>query len=227
MSPPVPYIEHVYLPTLFEMGVRATLTHRVWGFYPQGGGEIAVEIAGNATLAPLLRIERGAPQAVGGLAFVSRLPSHIPQRMSDRARSLLRTAEFPRVHVEPAHVKAPGTGAGIALWVRYARGCAGSSALGRKGLPSEAVAEMACEPLLHHHRANAAADPHLGDQLVLPFVLAGGTSRATISKVTPHLLTNAWVARQFELAEVRVTGAPGEPGTLEVVGTDFVRSQSL
>ena len=222
MSPPAPYIEHVYLPTLFEMGVHARLTHRLWGFYPQGGGELEVEIAGRAVLRPLDLTERGAPERVDGIACVAKLPSHIPQRMSDRARAILSQAGLPRVSVEPQHVTSPGTGAGLFLTAHYAQARAGFRALGRRGLPSEEVAELACRELLEHHRTGAAVDPHLGDQLVLPFVLAQGTSRAAnrvcaaISRVTQHLLTNVWVAAHFDLPAARVTGEEGQPGMLVV-----------
>jgi len=216
MSPPAPYIEHVYLPTLFEMGVHARLTHRLWGFYPQGGGELDVEIAGRATLRPLDLTARGAPERVDGAACAAKLPSHIPQRMSDRARALLNQAALPHVLIEPQHVISPGAGAGLFLTAQYARARAGFSALGRRGLPSEEVAELACRALLEHHRTGAAVDPHLGDQLVLPFVLAQGMSRAAVSRVTQHLLTHVWVAAHFDLPPARVTGAEGQPGTLIV-----------
>ena len=216
MSPPAPYLEHVYLPTLFEMGVQARMAHRLWGFYPQGGGELDVEIAGHATLRPLDLTERGTPERVDGAACVAKLPSHIPQRMSDRARALLSQAGLPRVSIEPQHITSPGTGAGLFLTAHYAQSRAGFSALGRRGLPSEEVAELACRALLDHHRTGAAVDPHLGDQLVLPFVLAQGVSRAAVSRVTQHLLTNVWVAVHFDLPAARVTGEEGQPGTLSV-----------
>ncbi len=216
LSPPTPYLEQVFLPVLFEMGVRVQLTHRAWGFYPQGGGELEVEIAGRATLRPLDLTERGAPERVAGLAFVAKLPSHIPQRMSDRARAVLTQAGLPRVSIEPQHVPAPGVGAGIFLTVEYTQSRAGFVALGRQGLPSEQVAEMACRELLDHHRSGAPVDPHLGDQLVLPFVLARGVSRAAVSRVTQHLLTNVWVAGHFDLPPARVIGEEGQPGMLIV-----------
>jgi RNA 3'-terminal phosphate cyclase (ATP) len=219
MSPPVPYLEHIYLPTLFEMGVQARLTHRVWGFYPQGGGEVEFEIAGSATLRPVDLTERGAPERVEGIAFAAKLPSHIPQRMSDRARRvLLGGAGFPRVDVEPQHVTAQGIGTGLFLVARYAQSRAGFVALGRRGLPSEEVADNACRELLQHHFAGAAVDPHLGDQLVLPFALAPGASRASISQITRHLLTHIWVVAHFDLPLPRVEGDEGQPGTLGVGG---------
>ena len=214
MSPPVPYLEHVYLPTLFEMGVKARLTHRVWGFYPPGGGEIQIEIAGAATLRPIDLVERGAPERVEGTAFAAKLPSHIPQRMSDRARRVLGGAGFSRVDVEAQHVTSPGIGTGLFLLARYAQSRAGFVALGRRGLPSEEVADAACRELLQHHYTGAAVDLHLGDQLVLPFALATGVSRASVSHITRHLLTHVWVVAHFNLPLPRVEGDEGQPGML-------------
>ncbi len=213
MSPPIPYLERVYLPVLAEMGVEARILRHRWGFYPRGGGEVVVRIEGGARLRPLHLTERGELKRIEGIAFVAGLPSHIPQRMCDRARAVLRGLGVP-VKVVPTHVSARGVGAGIFLTAHYAQAAAGFVALGRRGLPSERVAEMACKPLMAHLRSGAVADPWLGDQLVLPFALAEGPSHITLSRVTRHLLTNVWVARQFGFETIRVVGEEGGDGVL-------------
>ena len=43
-SPPVHYLMAVFLPALREMGVSADLKIKQWGFYPQGGGEIVLQV---------------------------------------------------------------------------------------------------------------------------------------------------------------------------------------
>jgi RNA 3'-terminal phosphate cyclase (ATP) len=215
MSPPTLYIEQIYLPTLFEMGVRARIERHRWGFYPLGGGELQVQIQGGTTLLPLRLAARGPAERVRGVAFVSRLPSHIPQRMTNRATSLLEQADLPQVHIEPRHVTAPGIGAGIFLALECELSRTGFLTLGRRGLPSEDVAEMACDDLLAYYRTTAAVDPHLGDQLVLPFALVDGTSTATVSRITRHLRTNVWLVNRFGF-NARVEGEDGEPGELIV-----------
>ena len=92
------------------------------------------------------------------------------------------------------------------------------SAFGQKGLPAEQVAEAACEELLTHHLTEAAIDPFLADQMVLPMALAEGQSRATTSQVTQHLLTNIWVVQQFLSRDISVQGQLGERGTVVVKG---------
>jgi RNA 3'-terminal phosphate cyclase (ATP) len=221
-SPPFPYIQHVYLPTLWRMGIRAQVELRRYGWYPAGGGEMAVKIQVTEQLAPVTLTERGPLRKVWGLAAVSNLPSHIAQRMANRAANVLKDARIAS-HVEAAHIEANGPGTGIFLFAEYEQSMAGFAAYGRKGLPSERVAESVCHDLLAYHKSGAAVDLHLADQLVLPAVLArdprrgtAGQSRWTTCRVTQHLLTNAWVARQFFDILIHITGNEGEPGEVVI-----------
>ena len=221
-SPPFPYIHHVYLPTLWRMGVRAQGELQRYGWYPAGGGEITLKIQSNGgTLRPITLTERGEMRQVRGTAAVSNLPSHIAQRMANRAVNVLKDAGI-QSRVEAAHVEATGPGAGIFLIAEYEHGAGGFTAYGRKGLPSERVADSACHDLIAYHRSSAATDMHLADQLVLPTVLAKEPSRWTTCRVTQHLLTNAWVVRQFLDVPINVTGNENEPGKVVVAQTEQV-----
>jgi len=213
-APPVPYLEHVFLPHLAQMGVHVRVELVRWGFYPAGGGEIQVRITGQeGPLRPIALTRRGELRRVWGTAAVMNLPAHIPQRLAARAFNVLAEAGL-QAQVEPRRLRGAGPGAGIFLFAEYAHATAGFTAYGRKGLPAERVAEAACEDLLAHHRSDTPADPHLADQLVLPMALAAGESRVITSQVSQHLLTNAWVVRQFLARELRIDGEPGAPGTL-------------
>jgi len=222
-APPIPYLEHVFLPTLARMGVHAQVELMRWGFYPAGGGEIQVQITGwEGPLRPILLTERGKLQRIWGMAAVTNLPAHIPQRMAARACNML-AKEGLQAQVEPRRLRGVGPGAGIFLFAEYEASPSGEAALagftayGRKGLPAEHVAEMACQELVAYHRSGAPVDPHLADQLVLPMVLADGESQVRTSQVSQHLLTNVWVVRKFLGRDVRVEGELGAPGTLGVV----------
>jgi RNA 3'-terminal phosphate cyclase (ATP) len=215
-SPPFPYLRHVYLPMLWQMGLRAQVALQRYGWYPAGGGELQTKIqARRGALAPITLTARGALRKLWGIAAVSNLPSHIPQRMANRAVNVLKDLEI-QSRIEAAHVEATGPGAGIFLFAEYEHSLAGFTAYGRKGLPSEHVAGMTCSDLLAHYRSGAATDMHLADQLILPAAVAEGQSRWTTCRVTPHLLTNAWVVRQFLDIPVDITGNAGEPGEIVV-----------
>jgi RNA 3'-terminal phosphate cyclase (ATP) len=197
-----------------RMGVHAHIELDRWGFYPAGGGEIRVTIAGQkGPLQSLVIAERGPLEKAWGLAVVANLPAHIPQRMADRASNVLAKAGL-QAQVEPRRLRGAGPGAGIFLFARYAHATVGFTAYGRKGLPAERVAEAACEELLTHHRSGAPVDPYLADQLVLPIAVAEGESRASISRVSQHLLTNVSVVQRFLGEEIDVDGKLGEAGIL-------------
>ncbi len=207
-SPPFDYAQDVWLPTLARMGVEARLELVKWGWYPVGQGEIQATVKGLGTglkLSSLRLIERGALRQVRGRAVAANLPSHIPQRMATRARSLLVEAGV-KARIEPLRVRAACAGAGIFLTAEYEHVHAGFSVLGTKGKPSEAVAEEAIAALLAHRDTGAALDEHLADQLALPLALAGGVSSFTVERVSRHLTTSAWVVEQFGLARVVVEG---------------------
>ena len=215
-SPPFPYLRHVYLPTLWQMDFHARVDLQRYGWYPAGGGELQAKIqARRDALVPITLTERGDLRKLWGIAAVSNLPSHIPQRMANRAANVLKDIQIPS-RIEAAHVEATGPGAGIFLFAEYEHSLSGFTAYGRKGLPSEQVAGMACNDLLAQYRSGAATDMHLADQLILPAAFAAGQSRWTTCRVTSHLLTNAWVVRQFLDVPIDIMGNAGEPGEIMV-----------
>jgi RNA 3'-terminal phosphate cyclase (ATP) len=220
-APPVPYVEHVFLPMLSRMGVDVEIELERWGFYPVGGGEAVVSIAAHTPpLRPVKLAERGDLRRIGGIAAVTNLPAHIPQRMATRARNLLAGAGL-QSRVEPHRLRGDGPGAVAFLWAEYEHTAAGFTALGRKGLPAEQVAQAACDDLLVYHNSGAAIDPFLADQVILPMALAEGESRATTSRVTEHLLTNVWVVQQFLPRDISVQGQMGSQGTIVVKGGEY------
>jgi len=210
-SPTVHYLTEVFLPALRSTGLEATVTLRRWGWYPAGGGEI------EATIAPVGALgaftpggSRGAP-VITGISAVSRLPRSIAERQRRRVEERLAAAGL-RAEIaieEDQQAWSPGT-----LVFLSARGRAGFSALGRRGLLAEAVADAAVDDLLAWIASGSAVDDHLADQL-LPFLaLAPDVSRMTCPRLTPHLRTVGWVVEQF--LPVSVGFAAGPPARVEV-----------
>ena len=202
-SPSFHYVNEVYLPTLARLGIEAAAELKAWGWYPAGEGEIELTIASSARL-DQIRAERlqefgatrGDLRQINGLAVASSLPAHIAQRMRDRAANLLAEAGLPAA-IEPRRVRSASPGAGIFLTAEYESSLAGFSALGKKGKPSEQVAEEAVNDLLAFHRSQAAVEAHLADQLILPWALAKLPGALSTERLTGHILTNIWVVEQF------------------------------
>ena len=215
-SPCFDYAREVWMSALAAMGFAANLDLLRWGWFPIGEGEISATISGTSRRPrPYVADERGALRRVYGRAVASNLPVHIPNRMAEHARTILREAGLgAEIDVEIAGASCSGTG--IFLTAEYERVRAGFSALGARGKPAERVAEEAVAALLDHHRSGAALDAHLADQLVLPAAIADGPSRFSVARLTRHLQTNAWVVARFGLATVEILGREGERGAVTI-----------
>ncbi len=202
-SPTMTYIEQVYLSMLERMGVKTEVKLGAWGWYPQGGGEVKMRVSGGSKLCGINLLERGDLQQVRGLAVATELPSHIPQRMANRAENLLQAAGL-KATVQALREKGVAPGCGIFLTAEYQNSLTGFGGFGRLRLTSEKVAEIACEQLFKFHQIGAPVDEHLADQLLLPAALASAVSQYKVTEVTTHLTTNATVIEQFGLAEITV-----------------------
>jgi RNA 3'-terminal phosphate cyclase (ATP) len=206
-SPSFHYIQEVYLPMVAQLGFTASVSLEAWGWYPAGEGEINLEVPGRGVSdAPenesLLRLsqtgwaERGALQAIRGVAVASSLPAHIAQRMQQRASKLLEQAGWP-VSIEPQRVRSTSPGAGLFLVAEYDNCRAGFGVLGKKGKTSEQVAEEAVAQVLAFQQSQAVLDHHLADQLILPLALTGQAFTVSVQAVSTHTLTNLGVVEQF------------------------------
>jgi len=208
-SPPFDDLATSYFPLLRRIGYRVDAELTRWGWYPVGGGEVVCRIIGAETVGngwrptPIEALTPSPLQRIVGRAVAANLPAHIPHRMTERARTSLEELGVP-VNIEPQLVSAPCPGAGLFFLAAYADLPASFSAYGRLGKPSEAVADQAVAAFREHHASSAAIELHLADQLLLPLALAAGPSTFTSVRPTSHLMTNAWVIEQFEIARISV-----------------------
>jgi RNA 3'-terminal phosphate cyclase (ATP) len=224
-SPPFDYLKRVYLPTLARMGIEAKVNIKKWGWYPLGGGEIRATVAGqgieNTLQLPgvfgggLDLQERGMLIRVRGLSASSNLPKHIRTRQEQAALQSLRSGGM-NARVDVVDAPSKGQGTVVFLWAEFENSVAGFTSLGERGKPAERVAAEAVDELSDFLHDEAAVDPHLADQLVLPVALSSGMTWFTTGAVTQHLLTNAWVVNQFFPERVRIEGKEGQPGICQV-----------
>jgi tRNA(Ser,Leu) C12 N-acetylase TAN1 len=166
-------------------------------------------------LHPVDLVDRGKLRRIYGRAVAANLPAHIARRMSDRAHALLSDLDAP-VEIVGEQVDAACPGAGIFLTTEYDNCCCGFAALGKRGKPSERVAEEAVEQLGAHHRSGGALDRHLADQILLPLAMASGVSRISTERVSEHLRTNAWVIERFRIARIHIDESGDGTGIITV-----------
>lgn len=218
-SPPVHYVSEVLLPVLAHMGVRARCRLTRWGFYPEGGGQIVVDVEGGASLLPITRVHRGGPLRLRGVSAVAHLPRQIAERQREQVRRRLE-AEGASADVQVVEAEALGAGSFLMLVAEGEGTQAGFSALGERGKPAERVADVVVDDFLEFRKAEVGCDRHLADHLTLPMALAAGTSRLTTPRVTRHLLTTIQIAEQVLGCPAQVRGEEGSPGSATIRGGD-------
>jgi RNA 3'-terminal phosphate cyclase (ATP) len=203
-SPPVPYLSDAYLPALGRIGVRAEVRLRRWGWYPAGGGELEATIQPVTRLGGFVAEGPAGLDSVRGLSAVSRLPRSIAERQRRRAVERLAAAGVSTEIAVAEDSTARGPGTVLFLTVP---GRAGFTALGRRGVPAERVADEAVDELLAFRTSGAAVDDHLADQLVPFLAVAGEPSVLTSPTASSHLRTVVWVVQQFVPARVTLDEA--------------------
>jgi len=217
-SPPLHYLQSVFLPALKAMGGEADLQLLTWGWYPKGGGLIKASVYPTEGLEAIRYLHRGNLTDIHALSAASNLPLHIAERQRDRAlKRLEHLGITPHTRIE--HAPSPGQGTILFLAVQFQGSTAGFTSLGKRGKRAEAVADDACDLLIAFLDGGGVIDRYLADQLILYMALAKGNSAFITESITEHLLTNIWVVEQF----LQVTFAVEEgAGKIGVNGLGFV-----
>jgi len=217
-APAVEYLEGVYLPMLRHAGCAVRMDSPRAGFYPRGGGEITLDIAGGYRPQAIHLVERGNLRALHATIVTAGLPAHVAERGAATLELMTRSFSFgPRFTITKREQPSHGRGAAVVITAEYDGGFGGFSALGARGVPMDTVAGQACIDFLNWWDARtgyAACDEHLADQLVLPAALARGESRWSAPVVSEHLRTALWVAQQFLPITVTIDAPDGAPGII-------------
>lgn len=191
-APPFEFLERVFLPVLRKLGVDASLTLEETGFAPAGGGRISAIVKPCAALGILDFHDRGT-QVERNITVVSRrLRDHIPARMLDSARELLKWEEG----VVESRNAGPGVGACLLVEQRFEHGIELCSSFGETGVMAEKVGHRAAKAMANFIGSGAAVGRCLADQLLLPMALAGQGSFNTMSPDN-HVPTNIGVIEKF------------------------------
>ena len=210
-SPTFHYMRDVLLPLLAKTGIKAGLDIEKWGWYPIGGGKVTLSVEPVKMLSSISIRERGRLKSLSGISAVSNLPISIAERQRDHGNWLLKGAGL---SANMEIVDAPSTGKGTFYFIlaEFENIKAGFSALGARGKRAEGVAEEAVRQFLEFSNSEGALEPHLADQIIPYLAICNAPSTFTTSRVTRHLLTNAWVTEKFLPVEININGKEGQFG---------------
>jgi len=194
-SPPMDYMRLVHLPILSMFGPSFELEIRARGFYPEGGGEVSIEVSPTGGLSGIELTSPGKTLQIDGVSYVQNLPKDIATRVEHAATKKL--LEYRAVKIESDVRKGVSTGAGIVLAARCENTILGASALGAKGVRSEALGESCALDLMETTGSGATVDEHMLDQILPYMALARGKSTVLAEELTQHADTNMWVIERF------------------------------
>jgi RNA 3'-terminal phosphate cyclase (ATP) len=230
-SPPTDYVALVMLPILRRMGYEGKLEILRRGYYPKGGGEAVFHASPVGSLNSIQEHERDNVHRILGVSHSRKLPTHVATRQSEAAERVVSSKGLPRPEITiDAHDNgdSPGPGSGIVLSLTSENNAIlGADNLGERGIPAEEVGEVAAERLVLEVESRAFLDQHMGDIIVPYLVLAKGVSEVTVSRVTPHLITNLAVAKILADVQFNLLGQVGKRGTLRLTGIGLASQETL
>lgn len=212
LAPPLDFITRSLVPLLAEMGAAVEVGLERAGFYPAGGGRIAVEIEGGRPLRPIERQQRGPLVRTVARALVSGLPVSIARRELEVVYERLR---WPRWDLQVERVDAHGPGNVLLLELQHAGGTTVVSGFGEKRVRAEEVAARAVEEAERFLAADVPVCEHLADQLLVPLALAGGGSYRTVEP-SLHTRTNAEIVQRWLPVEITLHDEGGGAWRVDV-----------
>ncbi|NWR07568.1 RTCA cyclase, partial [Paradoxornis webbianus] len=216
MAPQIDYTVMVFKPIVEKFNFKFNCDIKRRGYYPQGGGEVVVQMSPVKELSPINLTERGTVTKIYGRAFVAgALPIKLAKDMSSAAvRCIRREIRDLYINIQPVREpddQAVGTGSGIIIVAETSTGCllAGSS-LGKRGKNADKVGIEAAEKLLQNLKHGGTVDDSLQDQLIIFMALAKGVSRVKSGPITLHTQTAIHFAEQLTKAKFTVTKSEEE-----------------
>jgi RNA 3'-terminal phosphate cyclase (ATP) len=208
-APTINYLKYVFLLMLEQMGFKASLTVKKYGYYPKGMGEAILDIGSISKLAPLTIEEFGEIEEIEGISVCTFLEDRrVAERQAETAKSVLRDHGYAsKIRVVNDRSNPLQKGSSLILWAKTSAGALfGGDAIGEVRKTSETVGREAAENLLMEIDAGATVDVHLADLLVPYVALAeGGASSYLAREMTEHLDTNIWLVEKILGVKFQVT----------------------
>ncbi|MGB6231628.1 MAG: RNA 3'-terminal phosphate cyclase [Litorimonas sp.] len=195
-APSTDYLADVFLPQWRRMGLKAELELVRHGFYPAGGGEVALRLSPWTERRALQLDERGEAQPLSARVLHANLPPNIANR---ELKALQRHLGIADERAEILHVEAAGPGNTMIVDLPGEHVTEQFTEHGQHGIKAETLAKRLADAVKAHLVSEAPVGEHLADQLLLPMALgAGGTF--TCSELSLHARTNMDVIRAFGVA---------------------------
>lgn len=197
-APPFDFLENVFIKIINTMGPEVKTSIGQYGFYPAGGGRLNVRIKPGQKLKQVNLMKRGNVKKIQVRAISSRLPMRIAKR---EVEIILKRLGLKKESGRAGDVQSPGPGNACMIRIECEHITELFTAFGRKGVPLEKVAGDVLNEAERYLQNDVPVGCYLADQLLVPFVLAGGGRYRTLTP-SSHMKTNCEVIKQFLEAEI-------------------------
>jgi RNA 3'-terminal phosphate cyclase (ATP) len=210
-APPFDFLQRAYVPLINRMGPHVDVSLERAGFYPAGGGRMAVYVEPVAALSGFDLLDRGQIRSRSARILLSKLPDHIAQREID---TIVQKSGWGRDCCMVDETPAAGPGNIVSIEIESEHVTEVFTGFGRQGVRAERVAAEAVQEARNYERSGVPVGPHLADQLLLPLGISawqpddGGRRRGgsfRTSTLTPHATTHIEVLRAFLDESIAVT----------------------
>ena len=197
MAPSFEFLRDALAPQLAAIGWALSYRLHRHGFYPAGGGALALVIEPAGPRRALRLVERGERLGQAARGVVAHLSRKIAEREVTALLRRLNWAADTASIVELDDSAGPGNV--VEATVRFANVTEVVTAIGERERSGEQVAHACAEAMQRYLRATAPVGEHLCDQLLVPLALTAGGEFHTMGW-TPHaeaqpLLLRAWFQR--------------------------------
>lgn len=199
-APTINYMRFVFLPMLEQMGLKASVTVKKYGYYPKGMGEVVLDVSHVSKLSPISLEEFGTIKEAEGVSVCTFLEDRrVAERQAEAAEKILWDRGYAsNIRVVNDRSNRLQRGSSLVLWAKTNKGAlVGGDSIGELRRSAEAVGREAAGNLLKEVGVEATVDVHLADMLVPYVALADGTSVYLTREVTEHLDTNIWLVEKI------------------------------
>jgi len=206
-SPTINYLRFILLPVLEQMGVKAQIEVKKYGYYPKGMGEVRLKVQPCKEISPIKREVFGKITKIEGISICTFLDDRkVAERQAKEAERLLASQNFkPRIEIINDFSHPLQKGSSLVLWSKTdTEVLLGGDAIGEIRKSSEAVAQEAVKNLLNEIWAEATVDVHLADMLIPFMAFAKEESMFLTRMLTDHIESNMWLTSTILDVDFRV-----------------------
>lgn len=208
-SPSADYLQRVKLPVLRAFGLDAAVDVERRGFYPAGGGELAVEIRPSSLAS--IEVGDGHHESRGSSPETTSAPA-----LGSDGRTSVHAVAATALEDEATADRVADAAVAELDACGIAPTASATTAYGDADTAPASVVDAVVERIERWTETAAPVDAHLADQLVVWLTLAGG--KVAIPQVTDHVRTNVDLVRAFG-DDISITRRSDRPPTISAVRT--------